>query len=629
LVSTPAHAIAGGSAVTDGSLSYVAKLQIGDISSCAGVLVAPQWVLTSADCFATSTHAAQAGPPPLPTTVTIGRSDLGGTGGHVVKAIKVEPRADRDAALVQLDAAITDITPIALAAGGPAVGDTLRTATFGRTATEWAPNRLQAAQFQVAGFDGFTVSMTGGTDTVSLCRGDAGGPVLTASNALLAVDTAAWSHGCLGSSETREGATATRVEDLGSWIQSFVTTTPDGYFQPVGPTRILDTRNGTGTANSTTTPVPPNSAVSLQITGRNGVPATDVTAVAMTVTVVSPSNSGLLIAYPDQTTRPSVSNIDFTTGVTLANYVIVPVGPNGAVSLYNSGGATTHLLADLSGYFTIDSTKPGGTTYTTATPARLLDTRTDLGHTGGRPAAGGVTTLTVGGVDSIPASGVAAIALNLTAVTPANTGFLVAYAHGATRPTTSNLQYANTAAATAVTAIVPVSADGKVDIWTSAASDLLADVQGYFSTSSSGMTFHAATPGRVYDSRTTPGVPIPANGRLSLPPSAVIKQPSAAPRAEPTRPPIIPPSGIQSISVYNVTIPTPVSAGFIENYADNTYSTEPNVSSIDLVPGQTSANLVLAPLAQWSPKPPATVFSNHSGSPVNIILDSFGSFLRD
>jgi secreted trypsin-like serine protease len=618
----PAFAITGGAAVSDGSKGFVAKLQIGDTTSCAGVLVAPQWVLTSASCFATAAGPAPGGPPPVRTLVTLGRNDLSGTGGHTPLAIKLVPRTDRDAVLVQLDTAITDVAPIALASAGPAVGDTLRTATFGRTATEWVPNQLQSALFQVTSLpSSVTVGLAGSGDAVSLCKGDAGGPLFSEAGgtpALVAINTVARAHGCLDSTETRTGGTATLVADLGSWIQSTVAASPNGYYKPVTPTRILDTRTGTGTSGNTTTPVPANTALTLQITGKNGVPASDVTAVALTVTSVGQSGNGTITAYPDQVARPGTSNVNYTAGVAVANFVILAVGANGAIDLYNAT-SSTHLLADLAGYFTVDYT--GASSYTPIVPKRFLDTRT---VTGGRLGNGGSVTVAIGGVNSIPTANLAAVAVTLTAVKPGGGGYLTAYAHGATRPATSNLQYGTSSRA--ISAIVPVSADGKFDVWTSVNTDVLVDVAGYFTTDNTGMTFHPATPARLEDTRAS-GNPIPANGTVIKPPFVHVAQAPAATAA--AAPASTPASVIMSAALYNVTVVAPASAGYLVNYPYGVAT--PDTSNILFSAGQVIPNLILAPLS-WHGDTigfATTTFYNASATSTNVILDYFGSFTQD
>jgi hypothetical protein len=91
--------------------------------------------------------------------------------------------------------------------------------------------------------------------------------------------------------------------------------------------------------------------VQLQVTGRGGVPASGVSAVALNVTVTEPTSPGWVNVYGDGTSRPLASNLNFVPGQTVPNMVIAPVGANGMVDLYNGSGGTIQLIADVSGYY--------------------------------------------------------------------------------------------------------------------------------------------------------------------------------------------------------------------------------------------------------------------------------------
>jgi hypothetical protein len=80
-------------------------------------------------------------------------------------------------------------------------------------------------------------------------------------------------------------------------------------FTSTDPSRSLDTREAVGVPGRT--PVAPGSTVELQVAGRNGVPATGVTAVTMNVTVTEPAAAGYLTVFPAGAPRPVVSNIGY------------------------------------------------------------------------------------------------------------------------------------------------------------------------------------------------------------------------------------------------------------------------------------------------------------------------------
>ncbi|MEE1783445.1 hypothetical protein PUR71_11035 [Streptomyces sp. SP17BM10] len=67
------------------------------------------------------------------------------------------------------------------------------------------------------------VAVTGQSGSV-ICKGDTGAPAIGETDGkaeLAAVASRSWQGGCLGTpaTETRTGATGTRVDDLGAWIQ--------------------------------------------------------------------------------------------------------------------------------------------------------------------------------------------------------------------------------------------------------------------------------------------------------------------------------------------------------------------------------------------------------------------------
>ncbi|WP_327684384.1 trypsin-like serine protease [Streptomyces sp. NBC_00467] len=229
-VTGPATALTGADAPAQ--LNHVAKINVGEQTACTGTLIDPQWVLTAATCFAADGRPP-AGKPAITTTVTTGRTDLTQTNGSVLSAIQLVPHADRDLVLVKLDARITDpsITPIRLATTPAAAGEELVKAGFGRTRTEWVPDKLHTATFTVASTTGTTVDLNG-SDTATVCKGDAGGPTLRSANGtteLVAITSRSWQGGCLGNdpAETRTGAVDSRVDDISDWVDHATSRNPD------------------------------------------------------------------------------------------------------------------------------------------------------------------------------------------------------------------------------------------------------------------------------------------------------------------------------------------------------------------------------------------------------------------
>ena len=214
--------------------------------------------------------------------------------------------------------------------------------------------------------------------------------------------------------------------------------------------------------------------ITLQVAGLGGVPADGVTAVVLNVTAVAPTAGGYVTVSPTGSPRPVVSNLNTRPGVTTPNLVFVKLGAFGRVDLYNSSG-TLNLLADVAGYYTTGS----GSLFHALAPVRVLDTRSGIGAPTATVTAGHPVTLQVGGIAGLPATGVTAVVLNVTAVLPTSAGFVTVYPAGQNRPLASNLN-----ALLGVTApnlvVAAVSGDGKVVLDSSAAGlDLVADLAGY------------------------------------------------------------------------------------------------------------------------------------------------------
>ena len=261
-------------------------------------------------------------------------------------------------------------------------------------------------------------------------------------------------------------STSTSVTTLGSDYTAY------------GPTRVLDTRNGTG--EGTPAPIASDSSLKLKIAGNGSIPA-NVTAVVVTLTEANETSIGDIIAYPDGTTRPATSNFGYSADSSVPTLATIAVGADGYIDLYNSSTGTADVIVDVSGYY-VQAT---GSRYTPLTPARILDTRSSLGGHDGAVPDNGTVTLTIAGADSgaLPSSGITAVALNLTATDGAGIGVITAYPAGGTLPSTSNIDYGHDQTI-ADYAIVPVGTDGKIVISNNNATgtvDLVADVSGYYS----------------------------------------------------------------------------------------------------------------------------------------------------
>ena len=344
-------------------------------------------------------------------------------------------------------------------------------------------------------------------------------------------------------------------------------------FVPVTPARILDTRGGgkVGALDGS------GAARELRVFGQGGLPSGGIAAVALNVTAVEGENplvgGGFVTVYPCGT-RPDASNLNFVGGQTIPNAVIAPVSSGGDVCLYVYGKA--HLLVDVSGYL------PSGTGFSSVTPARILDTRGG-GKVGALDGSGAARELRVFGQGGLPSGGIAAVALNVTAVEGENPlvggGFVTVYPCG-TRPDASNLNFVG--GQTIPNAVIaPVSSGGDVCLYVYGKAHLLVDVSGYLP---SGTGFSSVTPARILDTR--------GGGKVgALDGSGAARELRVFGQGG------LPSGGIAAVAL-NVTAvegENPlVGGGFVTVYP---CGTRPDASNLNFVGGQTIPNAVIAPVS--------------------------------
>ncbi len=135
-------------------------------------------------------------------------------------------------------------------------------------------------------------------------------------------------------------------------VNGFVLATEESVVGLV-PARLLETRFGTG---MTTVDhlfegggiAPGGRVTELQVGGRGGV-AADASSAILNVTVTEPTGSGYVTLFPCGLGPPNASNLNYVSGVTVANTVITKLALNGKVCLYAPSDA--HLVVDVTGYF--------------------------------------------------------------------------------------------------------------------------------------------------------------------------------------------------------------------------------------------------------------------------------------
>ena len=263
------------------------------------------------------------------------------------------------------------------------------------------------------------------------------------------------------------------IADLEGYFAPETSGTTAGSYVPLTPSRITDTRSGSGEPYAGQT-LTAGSTLDVQVAGMGGVPVSGAAAALLNVTVTGTTATGYLTAYPEGAARPLASNLNWTAGATVPNRVVVPLGPTGQVSFYNDAGSTD-LVVDVDGYFTNGSTTPAGASlFSPITPVRVLDTR-QTGQTLG-PAA--TLTQELAGLDGIAANA-SAVVTNVTVTDTTATIYLTVYPEG-TRPLASDLNWGPGQTVPNLT-VATLSGTGAIAAFNDAGrADLVVDAFGYF-----------------------------------------------------------------------------------------------------------------------------------------------------
>ena len=287
----------------------------------------------------------------------------------------------------------------------------------------------------------------------------------------------------------------------------FVTTDTDvvvditGYYAPPGagglffhplpqPVRLMDTRVGQTAcftpgaalqANSTTTQLGQTTCDGVLI------PA-GAQALVGNATTVNPLGNGFLTLFPADASQPLAASSNFQTGINMNAPFTVGLSPSGQFKIFTA--ATTDLVIDVLGYYSTqanDSNGQGLLFNPLAHPVRLLETRPNQpGCTthSSFPMGAGIENLQPvrGTCDGVTiANNALGIVGNATVINQTGNGFLTFWPSDApARPlaATSNYRF-NTVFNRHFTVGLGTS-DGRFKIFSSATTDLIIDVSGFF-----------------------------------------------------------------------------------------------------------------------------------------------------
>lgn len=370
---------------------------------------------------------------------------------------------------------------------------------------------------------------------------------------------------------------------------------PAAGFVPVTPFRLVDTRDGTGGVLNRA--LSATEHVSVRVCGVGPVP-NDARAVVANVTAVWPTEAMYFTVYPGSSSRPDTSNLNAMPGRPVPNLVVMGVGDDGCVEVYNSHGST-HCVVDVFGYFS----GTAGDRFVPVSPSRLFDTRDGTGVRPGKLVPSTPVEIQVAGLAGVPPTGATAVVMNLTATQPEAPGWLRLAPTGVTPELTSNVNFDPWDTVPNL-AICKLGDGGRVCLDSPVSTHALGDVFGYFT--GSGERLRPMAPARLLDTRLGVGAPV---GRVG--PGAALQLVVRGQHGIP--------AGATAV-VLNVTATNVGGASHVAVWPDG--EAAPPTSNLNVFPGQTIANLVICRIGAGGA---LSMASPHAHC--DLIADALGYFL--
>jgi uncharacterized protein (DUF1501 family) len=285
-----------------------------------------------------------------------------------------------------------------------------------------------------------------------------------------------------------------------------------------------------------------------------------------------------------------------------------------ALDQWLGGGASTVLNGN---FGTFDVFRPPGTGHPSSppkgvlfsefvglTPQRIMDTRSGLGTALGPIGPARLRTLQVTGRGGVPATGVLAAVLNVTAFDGFTGSFFTVWPTGTPRQETStvNIEDGN---AVPNLAISMIGDGGRVNIFNSVGTaHCIVDIVGYFRASNGGQ-FAPLSPKRILDTREGLGAAKAPLGSFATIELQVAGAGGVAPDAEAV--------------VMNVTVTNPTETSYITAWP--TGQPKPVASNLNYVATQTCPNLVICKLGSGG----KVSLQNALGT-TDVIADVLGYF---
>ncbi len=435
-------------------------------------------------------------------------------------------------------------------------------------------------------------------------------------------------------------------------------------FYPVAPCRLVDTRGAAAGFNGITPFSGPSIAAGETLTipvqlaaeaTANTTPApcgvipSAAQAYSINLTVVPHSKGAVdyISLWPSGATQPFVATLNDPEGLIVANAAVVPAGsPDGGISVFNAGPATTDVIIDMNGYFAA----PTSLQFNPVAPCRLVDTRgAAAGFNGIEPFSGpaipakGTLTIPVqsaaeASANTEPApcgvipSSAQAYSFNLTVVPEAAgaVDYVSLWPAGAAQPFVATLNDPE-GLIVANAAIVPAgSPSGGVSVYNDgpSAANVVIDMNGYFAPPGSALQFYPVAPCRLVDTRGAAagfngiepfaGPSIAAKGTLTIPVQSAAE---LAANTEPAPCGVIP-STAQAYSINLTVVPHDKGAvDYVSLWPAG--ATQPFVSTLNDPEGLIVANAAIVPAGSSSGG--VSVY-NAGPSTTDVIIDMNGYF---
>ena len=281
-----------------------------------------------------------------------------------------------------------------------------------------------------------------------------------------------------------------------------------------------------------------------------------------------------------------------------------------ALALTTAGFASVALTASPA-----SAAVPVRGTFTPVDPVRVLDTRDGTGVDGqhrGPLGAGQVTKLHVLGVGGVPASGVGAVVLNVTATEALGDGYITTYPCGLDRPLASSVNFTHgLAVPNQVT--VKVGTGGDVCFFAQQQVQIVGDMFGWYADDFAavpGFRYHELDPARILDTRDGTGLGVRPIGPLAAGEVFALDIDGLAG---------IPASGARAVTM-NVTAADPTIAGYLSVFPCD--RPRPIVSSLNFDPSVPAvANLVTVRTGDDG----RVCF--YASQPISVIADVQGYFM--